>query len=148
MKFILFGLTLASVASAQIQVNGISMVPASMASAMSAAPMASEAAMSSAAPSVMTSSMMAASSSAAPYQASSAPPAMYTAPPAYSPPPPMPYESFMGGGYKSMDCGYGYQKGSDGSCQQMSWVCKIIIWRFLSLIGRSIIDVNPGLLPK
>ena len=34
----------------------------------------------------------------------------------------MPYSSFMSGGYKSMNCGYGYTKGSDGSCQQMSWV--------------------------
>jgi hypothetical protein len=35
----------------------------------------------------------------------------------------MPYESFKSGGYKSMDCGYGYYKGSDGSCNSKeSWV--------------------------
>jgi hypothetical protein len=51
----------------------------------------------------------------------------YTSAPAqYTPPPQseaMPYESFMSGGYKSMDCGYGYTKGSDGSCMStQSWV--------------------------
>lgn len=34
----------------------------------------------------------------------------------------MPYQSFKDGGYKSMDCGYGYSKSSDGSCKSMSWV--------------------------
>ncbi|KAJ2980261.1 hypothetical protein NUW54_g11029 [Trametes sanguinea] len=33
----------------------------------------------------------------------------------------MPYSSFMSGGYKSMNCGYGYSKQSDGSCKAMSW---------------------------
>jgi hypothetical protein len=51
----------------------------------------------------------------------------YTSAPAqYTPPPQseaMPYESFMSGGYKSMDCGYGYTKGSDGGCMSTeSWV--------------------------
>jgi hypothetical protein len=51
----------------------------------------------------------------------------YTSPPAqYTPPPQteaMPYQSFMSGGYKSMGCGYGYQKGNDGSCTSTeSWV--------------------------
>jgi hypothetical protein len=51
----------------------------------------------------------------------------YTSAPAqYTPPPQteaMPYSSFMSGGYKSMDCGYGYTKGSDGSCMSTeSWV--------------------------
>jgi hypothetical protein len=69
-------------------------------------------------------------SSSPSYNQYSNPPAaynQYTAPPAqYTPPPQtsaMPYESFMGGGYKSMDCGYGYNKGSDGSCTSTeSWV--------------------------
>ena len=47
-------------------------------------------------------------------------PAQYTAPPQSAA---MPYESFMSGGYKSMSCGYGYNKGSDGSCTSTeSWV--------------------------
>jgi hypothetical protein len=85
----------------------------------------------------------AASGSAAPTATGgSAPPSAYTPPPSapqYTPPPyyetatAMPYSSFMGGGYKSMDCGYGYQKGSDGSCQKMSWVCDavalVLMWR-------------------
>lgn len=49
-----------------------------------------------------------------------------SAAPQYTPPPQneaMPYSSFMDGGYKSMDCGYGYNKGSDGSCNSKeSWV--------------------------
>ena len=31
------------------------------------------------------------------------------------------YTSFMSGGYKSMDCGYGYAKGSNGACTAQSW---------------------------
>ena len=34
----------------------------------------------------------------------------------------MPYSSFTAGGYSSLECGYGYQKSSDGSCNPMSWV--------------------------
>jgi hypothetical protein len=34
----------------------------------------------------------------------------------------MPYSSFMSGGYQSLKCGYGYYKGSDGSCQTETWV--------------------------
>jgi hypothetical protein len=49
-----------------------------------------------------------------------------SAAPQYTPPPQseaMPYESFTNGGYQSMDCGYGYVKGSDGSCTSTeSWV--------------------------
>jgi hypothetical protein len=52
-----------------------------------------------------------------PYSAS---PAQYTSPPQTVD---MPYSSFMAGGYQSMDCGYGYLKGHDGSCTSMaSWV--------------------------
>lgn len=54
----------------------------------------------------------------------------------YQPPAPqyytdaMPYQSMVSGGYKSLDCGYGWKKGSDGSCQQESWVC-----HFLAIIS-------------
>lgn len=34
----------------------------------------------------------------------------------------MPYSSYQSGGYKSLDCGYGYSKQSDGSCMPESWV--------------------------
>src|SRR6266404_253151 len=55
------------------------------------------------------------------YGSYSPPPAQYTPPPQTQD---MSYSSFMVGGYKSMDCGYGYQKGNDGSCTNMqSWVC-------------------------
>jgi len=51
-------------------------------------------------------------------------------PPQYTPAPSssatfyhqMPYESYKNGGYKSLDCGYGYKKSSDGHCQPESWV--------------------------
>ncbi len=54
------------------------------------------------------------------YGSYSPPPAQYTPPPQTHD---MPYSSFMAGGYKSMDCGYGYQKGYDGSCTStQNWV--------------------------
>lgn len=152
MNAIFLGLTLASAASAQIAVNGFNMVsypsgaptmapqaapyaPPSNGYASQpayAAPSASAAASSSngygygyaaasssngygyAAPAA--SSMAAASSSMM-----SAPPSSYTPPPQaqYTT---MAYSSFQGGGYKSMDCGYGFTKAADGSCQQQQWV--------------------------
>lgn len=33
----------------------------------------------------------------------------------------MPYPSFQAGGYKQLDCGYGYAKQGDGSCKPESW---------------------------
>ena len=64
------------------------------------------------------------------YGSYSAPPAMYTAPPQTMD---MPYSSFMSGGYKSMGCGYGYQKGYDGSCTSTeSWVRIRITFLFVS----------------
>jgi len=52
-----------------------------------------------------------------------APPSQYTQPPAESSSSyePMPYSSFVDGGYSHMDCGYGYKKGSDGKCAPESW---------------------------
>jgi|SRR6266576_2639069 len=34
----------------------------------------------------------------------------------------MPYSAYQNGGYKSLQCGYGYAKQSDGSCSPESWV--------------------------
>jgi hypothetical protein len=34
----------------------------------------------------------------------------------------MPYSAYQSGGYKSLQCGYGYAKQSDGSCSAESWV--------------------------
>ena len=159
MKLLLFGLSLAGVASAQIQVNGFSMVPASQASMMPAATAMSPAASatSSAAASSSSSTSMAASSATPQnnsgcsngqcggsnnqygggynqYGGGYAPPSTYTPAPAmYSPPATtqMSYESFKNGGYKSMDCGYGWQKANDGSCQQQTWVRALLIWHIL-----------------
>jgi hypothetical protein len=144
-----FGLTLASYASAQV----VSMIPnpnlagASGSASASAAASASASSPTSAPPAAATSSgsdYSGYSASASPnqynqYGGSSSPAYnqygassssaynQYTSAPAqYTPPPQseaMPYESFMSGGYKSMDCGYGYVKGSDGSCMStQSWV--------------------------
>jgi hypothetical protein len=33
----------------------------------------------------------------------------------------MPYDSFQHGGYQELDCGYGYEKHDDGSCQPIGW---------------------------
>jgi hypothetical protein len=149
MLSIAFGLTLATYASAQV----VSMIPnpnLAAASGSGSAPPAAAASASSptsAPPAAMTSSgsdYSGYSASPSPnqynqYGGSSSPAYnqyggssssaynQYTsAPPQYTPPPQseaMPYESFMSGGYKSMDCGYGYTKGSDGSCMSTeSWV--------------------------
>jgi len=126
MKSIIFGLTFIGAAVAQ-SVNGVSSVPASTQASGSASGSSSQA-----------TSSQASNSGSSSYGYS---PAAYTgspsssaAPSQYTPPPPASmsamysqqqqyYTSFMAGGYKSMDCGYGYQKGSDGGCSAMSWVC-------------------------
>lgn len=54
-----------------------------------------------------------------------APPSQMTSPPSYSATgiySQMPYSSFLDGGYRSLGCGYGYTKASDGSCEAKSWV--------------------------
>lgn len=126
-SFAVVGLTLASFASAQV----VSMIPnpnlaasssASSSSPMSAppAPTASSSAGSDYSGYSSSPSYDQYSSSAAAYNQYTAPPSQYTPPPQSSA---MPYESFKSGGYKSMDCGYGYNKGSDGSCTSTeSWV--------------------------
>ena len=124
MNAIFLGLSLASVATAQVA-NGVSAIPYSMVYGT-------------AAPAAMTAAASASSSDG--YQAASmaaytqAASASYSAAPSVATPPPsyyssssydvysaMPYSSFVSGGYKSMNCGYGYQKMEDGSCQAMSW---------------------------
>ena len=113
MSTILLGLAFAGAAAAQaVNVNGASMVTLSYASATTSASDNS-------------------------YYGSSAPPqvtdyassttdtsnAQYTPPPStydiYSA---MPYDSMTAGGYSSLNCGYGYTKAYDGSCQAESWV--------------------------
>jgi hypothetical protein len=124
---IAFGLTLATYASAQV----VSMIAnPDLAGAASAS--ASGSYSTNAPPAATSSSGYSASASPAQYNqygSSSSSPSynQYTsAPPQYTPPPQseaMPYSSFMNGGYSSMDCGYGYNKGSDGSCNSKeSWV--------------------------
>lgn len=112
MKSIVFGLALASVASAQ-SVLGVSMVTLDTASTSSDA-----------------SSSSAYYGSAAPAQYTGAtsssgyvPPSMYTQAPSTASATDMSYSSFTAGGYSSMNCGYGYAKAYDGSCQMQSWVC-------------------------
>lgn len=127
MKSIFFGLSLVSAATAQI-VNGVSSIPVtSVASVPAATPVPSSAAAtpasgSASAPAAVTpapGSQLSHSGAPAP-----APPAQYTAPPApgqdfyqY-----MPYNNWNSGGYKQLQCGYGYQKQADGLCVPFSWV--------------------------
>lgn len=106
MKSIIFGLTLVSAAVAQI-VNGVSTVEAPGPSATPPPP---------------------SDASAQGYAPPVAPPSEPTAAPSsngdfYQQ---MPYESYKNGGYKSLDCGYGYQKSSDGHCQPESWVRSVV----------------------
>jgi len=137
MKSIIFGLSLISAAAAQV-VNGVSMVPAQTASGSASASAVSS---DSSAPSASGSSGSSGSSapsasSAAPsnadnsnsgggYSQYQAPPSQYTQPPSSSSADfyqQMPYSSYQNGGYKSLSCGYGYTKDSDGSCKPESWV--------------------------
>ena len=117
MKSIIFGFSLVSAAVAQISVIGMSMVPAetsaaasgssgygSQSPAVTATPTPSDSGYGGASPSVQTAAPVASTSDF--YQV-------------------MPYSSYMAGGYKSLDCGYGYSKGSDGSCNKESWVSVI-----------------------
>ena len=134
MKSIIFGLSLISAAAAQV-VNGVSMVPAQTASGSASTSAVSS---DSSAPSASGSSGSSApsASSAAPsnadnsnsgggYSQYQAPPSQYTQPPSSSSADfyqQMPYSSYQNGGYKSLSCGYGYTKDSDGSCKPESWV--------------------------
>lgn len=100
MKSVIFGLSAISAAAAQI-VNGLSMVPA---------------------PSTPSLSQSTPSASIAANNVY-APPSQPTAAPSYSNfYDYMPYTAYQSGGYKSLDCGYGYSKQSDGSCAPESWV--------------------------
>jgi hypothetical protein len=117
-----FGLTLATYASAQV----LSMIPnpnmagaSGSASVASGSPPATTSSGSSPSPSPNQYNQYGGSSSPSYNQYTSASP-QYTPPPQNEA---MPYSSFMNGGYHSMDCGYGYVKGSDGSCSSKeSWV--------------------------
>ena len=125
----LLGLSLIGAASAQVA-NGVVAVPMPGSSASGSAPAVTASASASAAPSGSSPQ-----ASQAPSYGSAAPPSQYTPPPYYETSSAMPYSKFQGGGYKSMDCGYGYQKGSDGSCQKMSWVrdCRGLPYRDMHL---------------
>jgi hypothetical protein len=106
MKSIIFGLSLASAAVAQIA-NGVSMV------SLTATPTPSAA-------------NNGGSGSPPPYQ----PPAsQVTQAPSSDYTQAMPYSSYMSGGYKSLNCGYGYSKQSDGSCKPESWVRRPFFFR-------------------
>ncbi len=143
MKSILLGLSLVSAAAAQI-VNGVSSVPVPAASAPAsgaASPGPSSGAASSVPAATPVPPVAAATPVGAPpsapavvtpapvpgpqYGGAPPPPSQYTAPPApgqdfyqY-----MPYDSWNGGGYKQLQCGYGYQKqGDSGLCVPYEWV--------------------------
>jgi hypothetical protein len=124
MSSVLLSLALAGSAAAQIMVNGMSMVSVA---ASSSAVASSGGYYGSSAPAQAT------DSASATYGASSA---EYTSPPSssydiYSM---MPYDSMTAGGYSSLDCGYGYSKAYDGSCQSMSWVCGSLAGQALPLL--------------
>lgn len=120
MTSLLIGLSLAASAAAQI-VNGFSMVPVLVAAG---AP-SSEAA-------VVPSNTDYLGSSAPP-QYTGEPTPVSVKPSLITPTPTptqniyeqLPYSSFVDGGYKSLDCGYGYTKAADGSCQALPWVRKL-----------------------
>lgn len=130
---------LAGAAAAQVAI-GSSAIPASL--AYSAAP--SNAGNNYAAPSATGYAPPPAASSADASSSGYAPPAYssgttLSAPPSqYTPPPDESYySSFVAGGYQTMDCGYGYSKASDGSCQSQSWVsCTAFFDRSVAVTDR------------
>jgi hypothetical protein len=108
MQSVIFGLSLVG-AAVGLSANGVSTVPMYSGSA---------------APTTVDSSY---SQYGAAYQAPAyqAPPSQYTPPPSSSAMPyydQMPYSSMIAGGYKSLDCGYGYKKSEDGHCMPEDWV--------------------------
>lgn len=101
MKSVIFGLSAVSAAAAQI-VNGFSMVSG---------------------PSTPVLSQPTPTATVGGAASVYAPPSQPTAAPSYSNfYDYMPYTAYQSGGYKSLDCGYGYSKQSDGSCSPESWV--------------------------
>lgn len=126
MKSIFFGLTLVNVATAQV-VIGLSMM-SDLGSSATAQPSSSSSG-SSSAPNVSSGTSSLSSISAAP-------PSQHTPPPSSSTSfyQQMPYESYKSGGYKSLDCGYGYTKSSDGHCQPESWVSRLVYLTSSSLL--------------
>ncbi len=141
MKYFAVGVSFASVAAAQIVVNGVSSVPYPTAAAGSSSDSGSVDASAYYTPSAASTyygssypAQYTGSSSAYGYESSAA--YTYTAAAsAYTPPPSYmssvysyqesSYSSFVGGGYSSMDCAYGYSKAYDGSCSSMSWVSNV-----------------------
>jgi hypothetical protein len=146
MKSIIAGLSLIGAVAGQIA-GTVSQVPASVAateSVDSAASVPSAGASVSASFSAPTDSAVSVSSFAtdaasSSVEAVSSPPAPIPTPAPAGPSPPsgssgpssdqfggfydiMPYQSYQSGGYKSLECGYGYSKQNDGSCQPESWV--------------------------
>jgi hypothetical protein len=116
MSSIIFGLSLVG-AVVGLSANGVSTVPMYSASAT---------------PTAVDSSY---GQYGAAYQAPAyqAPPSQYTPPPSYSATPyydQMPYSSMMEGGYKSLNCGYGYKKDEDGHCMPEDWVNRILFSAF------------------
>jgi len=113
MKSIIFGLSLVSAAVAQVSVLGMSMVPIDA----SGSPAAS-----SSGASVTPTPTPTDGGNGGGY-GGAAPSVPTTAPSVgedfYSY---MPYSSYQSGGYKTLNCGYGYSKQSDGSCHRESWV--------------------------
>ena len=110
MNSVLTVLTLAGAAAAQIVAGTVQMVPSSQ---IYATPSSGD---------------NHAAASDMPSSSSSAAPSEYTEPPHATDggASDMPYSSFTEGGYKSMYCGYGHTKASDGSCQAMSWVSRTL----------------------
>ena len=123
MKSVFLGLSLISAAAAQVVVGYSSVLVTSAAGSgdTSSAPATTPAPY----PAVtLANGYTSTPAAATPDNAYAAPPSQYTAPPApgqdfyqY-----MPYNSWSNGGYKQLQCGYGYQKQSDGTCTALQWV--------------------------
>jgi len=120
MKSVFLGLSLVSAAAAQVVVGYSSVPVTSSADTGITSPPAATTAPYPAVTSVYEPATAAVTAD----NANAAPPSQYTTPPApgqdfyqY-----MPYNSWSNGGYKQLQCGYGYQKQSDGTCGALAWV--------------------------
>jgi hypothetical protein len=134
MNSLFFAFSLAAVAAAQIQVNGVSTVPSASASVpeTSVASLASGTAVASdfSAAVLPTDASAALVASGTPTVAGAIEQTGFAAPPQFTDAPvnsqeiyeQMPYTSFKSEGYKELSCGYGYSKHDDGYCRPEPWV--------------------------
>ncbi|KAF8323684.1 hypothetical protein DL93DRAFT_2092401 [Clavulina sp. PMI_390] len=113
-KYLVAGLAIASAAHAQL-VLGASSVPADSTTATPGSTVSSSS------PAATSTSSPSTTDTSSPSSTPAPGPTSMPAYPSYEYTSAMPYSVMTGGGYKSLDCGYGYVKDSSGNCKPESW---------------------------